>query len=145
MIELLDLSQIVWIIGNIVIAYVAFALVVFVVGYYALFDPSATTAGKLLFRFMLSLVGIMLLAYLGVFLFPTTGSAWHTLPPTVTWWWPLLRLVVYGYIAFAITSLAILLVLRKWFPKRIKSAPDKSYVKVRHDTEEIDIVKPKDG
>lgn len=145
MIDLTNLSHIAWVIGNGVIAYVAFALVVFVIGYYALFDPSATTAGKLVFRFMVSLIGIMVMAYLGVFLFPTTGAAWYDLPETITWWWPLLRLVVYGYIAFATTSLAVLLVLRKWFPSKIKSAPDKTLVKVRRDTEEIDIVKPSES
>lgn len=143
MIDIEGVSALLWVISNVVIAYDAITLIVFVVGYYALFDPSATTAGKVLFRFMVSLVGVISLAYFSLFFFPLTGVPWYVLPDTAELWWSFLRLGVYGYVAFTITSMAVLLVLRKWFPKRIKSAPVKELFQVRHDTEELDIVDPK--
>lgn len=126
--------------SNVLIAYIAVAVVAFVIGYYVLFDPSATTAGKMIFRFFLSLVGIIGLVFIGVFVDPAAGRAWWQLPPDIEPWRPLLRLVVYGYVAFTITSLAVLLWLRKYRPNRIKSAPDVDLVKVRTNTIDLPII-----
>lgn len=138
---LLQLNSIAWILSNALIAYIAFAVPGFVVLYYILYDPKATTAGKLIFRFMLSLVGIILLVFIGTFVDPTGGRNWATLPHDVEFWRPTLRLLIYGYVAFTITSLAVFLALRKWWPGLVKTAPDEALVKVRH-TSEIPIVKP---
>lgn len=143
MIDIERVSALFWVFGNILIVYSAFALIVFVIGYYILFDPSATTAGKVLFRFMLSLTGVICIAYIGLILFPVTGRPWYVPPPATDLWWAIVRFVIYCHLAFTVTSLAVLLVIRKWFPKRIKSAPFKELVRVRHDTEELDIVNPK--
>lgn len=128
-----------WVAGNILVAYTAFAIVVFVIGYYVLFDPRATTAGKFIFRFMLSLVGVIILVFIGTYVDPSPNRGWSFLPPDVSSWRPILRFLIYGYVAFTITSLAILLGIRKWRPNRVKSAYDRDLVEPRH-TKEIPIV-----
>ncbi len=131
-----------WVLSNVVLAYTALALLIFVIMYYVLFDPKATTAGKLIFRFMVSLVGVIGLVFLGVFVDPAIDSIWSSYPTDVEPWRPVLRLSVYTYVAFTITALAILLVRRKWRPNSIKIAPAQDLVKVRHETSETLIVKP---
>jgi len=134
------INPIAWVTANILLAYIAFALIVFVVMYYALFDPRATTGGQLIFRFMLSLVGVIVLSFLGIFIDPAPDREWFTYPGDyVEWWRPILRLCIYGFVAFTITSLAVLLVRRKWFPHNLKMAPQPLVV-VRHETSEIQVV-----
>lgn len=134
-------NQVAWVLANIILAYIAFALLLFVIMYYALFDPRATTGGKLIFRFMFSLVGVIGLVFLGIFVDPAPDREWFMYPPEVETWRPTLRLIVYGYVAFTITSLAVLLVHRKWFPHKLKVAPTQELVKVRHETSEIPVVR----
>ena len=136
------INPIAWVLANVVLAYISVALLVFVVMYYALFDPKATTGGKLIFRFMLSLVGVILLVFLGIYIDPAGNRSWYLMSADVEWWRPALRLIIYGYVAFTITSLAVLLVRRKWFPSKLKIAPQQELVKPRHETSEIPIVKP---
>jgi len=108
--------------GRILVGYISFAIVVFVIAYYILFDPSTTTAGKFIFRFMLSLVGVILLSFVGTFIDPLASSYVRPIPPPdVFSWSTLLRIVVYGYVAFATTSLAVLLAAYRWWPDRIKT------------------------
>ena len=136
------INPIAWVAANLILAYVSFALVVFVVMYYALFDPRATTGGRLIFRFMLSLVGVIVLSSIGIFIDPVPNREWFSYPGDyVEWWRPLLRLVIYGFVAFTVTSLAVLLVRRKWFPNNLKMAPQPLVV-VRHETSEIPVIKP---
>lgn len=135
------INTVAWVLSNVILAYVSLALVVFVIMYYVLFDPRATTGGKLIFRFMLSLVGVVSLVFIGIFVDPVTDRQWYAYPNGVEVWRPFLRLVIYGYVAFTITSLAVLLVRRKFRPNSIKIAPSQPLVKVRHETSEIPIVK----
>lgn len=136
------INSIAWVLANIVLAYTALALVLFVIMYYALFDPRATTGGKLIFRFMLSLVGVIGLVFVGIFVDPSVNRGWSMYPADVEFWRPVLRLIIYSYLAFTITSLAVLLVRRKWRPNSLKIAPAQDLVKVRHPTDEIQTVKP---
>lgn len=130
-----------WIAANALLAYSAAVLVAFLIGYFILFDPGATTAGKLIFRFMMSLVGVVLLSVIGVFIDPAPGRDWWNFPTgEVELWRPALRLAVYVGVAFTITGLAKLLIYRKWFPHRLKKASDIEIIKPRH-TAEIPIVK----
>lgn len=124
-----------WVAGNILVAYTAFAIIVFVIAYYVLFDPKATTAGKFIFRFMLSLVGVIVLVFIGTYIDPSPNRGWAVLPPDVTTWRPVLRLLIYGYVAFTITSLAYLLAIRKWRPNTVKSDQDRDLVEPRHTKE----------
>lgn len=137
------INPIAWVLANLILAYISLALVVFVITYYALFDPRATTGGKFIFRFMLSLVGIVGLVFLGIFIDPAPDRSWFQYPDETDWWRPIVRLSVYGYVAFTITSLAVLLFYRKWLPHRLRTAPHgQELVKVRHETSENPIVKP---
>lgn len=139
------INAVFYVVSNVLIVYIAVGVIAFVIGYYALFDPSATTAGKMIFRFFLSLVGIIGLVFIGTFIDPAVNRTWWQLPPDVEPWRPLIRFVVYVYVAFTITSLAVLLWLRKYRPHRIKAAPDVDLVKVRHDTDEVRIIPPTVG
>lgn len=128
-----------WVIGNLFIAYDAIAVLVFVVGYFIIYDPNTTTAGKFIFRFFLSLLGLIILVFVGTYIDPTGDRSWLDMPEDVDDWRPLFRIFVYGYIGFSTTSLAILLVIRKWWPQKVKTAAD--LVKPRHETNEIIIIK----
>jgi hypothetical protein len=135
------INTIAWVGANILIAYIATAVVLFVVMYYVFFDPKATTAGRMIFRFMLSLVGVTGLVFIGIFIDPAGSRSPFSTPHDVEVWRPLLRLTIYGYVAFTITTLAIALIMRKWFPHKVKKSSDLALVKPRHDTEEIPIIK----
>lgn len=128
------INQVAWVAANILLGYTSIALLVFVVLYYTLFDPRATTGGTLIFRFMLSLVGVIGIVFIGMYFDPSSDSLEFSYPNDVEVWRPGLRLIVYGYVAFTITSLAVLLVKRKWFPNRVKTAPPQDLIKVRHET-----------
>ena len=135
------INPIAWVLSNVVLAYTAFVLVVFVIMYYALFDPKATTGGQLIFRFMVSLVGVVGLIFLGIFVDPAPDREWFIYPADyVDAWRPLVRFVVYGYVAFTATSLSVLLIKRKWFPHMLRIAPSQELVKPRHETSEIPVV-----
>ena len=127
-----EFNSIAWIVSNVLVAYIAVVLVIFVIGYYALFDPKATTGGKFVFRFALSLIGVIGLVFISLFVDPRLGSAWYMYPGDVLLWRPLVRLIAYGYVAFTITGLAVLLVVRKWWPHKLRTAADLELVKDRN-------------
>jgi hypothetical protein len=129
-----------WVLSNLILGYSAGVLVVFLIAYFYFFDPRATTGGRLIFQFMLSLVGVISLNVIGIFINPTNGGEWFLYPIGVEPWRPTVRFIIYGFVAYAVTSLAILLVLRKWFPHRVRKASDLDLVKPRH-TGEIPIVR----
>lgn len=133
------INHIAWVIGNILIAYDVFSVIVFVIGYYIIYDPKATTAGKLIFRFFVSLLGLIILVFVGTYIDPSGDRSWLDIPDDVDAWRPVFRCIVYGYIAFAMTSLAVLLVVRKWWPQKVKTAP--YLIKPRHETHEIPVIR----
>ena len=135
------INSLAYVLTNLLLIYVTLGVVTFVIGYYVLFYPRATTAGRLIFRFFLSIVGVIGLVFIGTFIDPIDGMSWRAVPDGVEPWRPIVRLIVYGYVAYTITSLAALLWLRKYRPDKIKSAPDRGPVKVRHDTVEVPIIK----
>lgn len=125
------INSIAWVGSNVLIAYIAVTVVAFVIGYFALYDPKATTGGKLIFRFMLSLVGVILLIFVSTFIDPSNNRNWLNYPGDVAWWRPLIRFAIYSYVAFTTSSLAVLLVIRKWFPQKVKKASDLNLVRPR--------------
>jgi hypothetical protein len=140
------LQSIAWVLANCLVLYIWIALLIFVVGYYVLFDPSATTAGKFVWRFALSLLGLITLLVIGLFVNPVPGYEWWNAPiNNVQWWRPLIRLVIVGYVAVTVTGLSVLLVVRKWWPHKLRTALDRVIVQPRHETSEIPIVKPQGG
>ena len=137
------INTVAWVSGNVVLVYTALALLVFLASYYAIFDPSATTGGKLIFRFMLSLAGVILLVFIGIFVDPSPDREWFKSPDgTVEWWRPLLRLAASAFGAPSTTPPARPRAVRKR-PHRAKKASDINLVKVRH-TAEIPIVRAPD-
>lgn len=131
-----------WVGANVLLAYSAILLVVFLIAYVAVFDPRATTGGKLIFQFMLSLVGVILLSYIGVFVDPSPGRYWMDYPAAdIADWRPVFRFATYGFVAYSVTMLVRLLIYRKWFPHKLKKASDLALVQPRHNTSEIPTVK----
>lgn len=128
------INSILWVISNLLVGYISAALIVFVVGYYFLFDPRATTAGKFVFRFMVALLGAMGLIYIGIFINPAPGRAPFDYAGDIYWWRPVIRFLVYTYVAYSTTSLAVLLVIRKYFPHMLKTTLDYEVVKTRKET-----------
>ena len=128
-----SINSFLWITANLLVAYIGFALVVFLVGYYYLFDPRATTAGRFLYRFALSLLGVILLIFIGTFLDPQPGRGVFEYPGDVLWWRPLLRFVAYLGVAYTVTSLAVLLWIRKYRPDLLRTSLDRELVKPRHE------------
>lgn len=129
-----------WVIGNVALAYTSVVLILFIVTYYIIFDPQATTGGRMIFQFMLSLAGVMILVFIGIFIDPSANSSWLELNHNVEWWRPSVRALVYVFVAYSITSLAVLLVMRKWYPHKLTKASDLELVRPRH-TSEIPIIK----
>jgi hypothetical protein len=126
-----DLNAFFWVGSNLLIAYIAIALVVFSLTYPILFDPGATTAGRLILRFAGSLIGVISLVAISIFVDPRVGSAWWEFPGDVLSWRPALRFAVYSYVAYGITSLVVLLWLRKYRPHRLQTAPDEITIPVK--------------
>lgn len=128
------LSTVLWVAGNLLIAYTCLALIIFVISYFILFDPQATTAGRIIFQFMVSLLGVILLVYIGIFINPSNQTSWLELHPNVEWWRPTFRFVIYAFVAYSTTSLMTLLVLRKWYPHRLSKASDLHLINPRTGT-----------
>lgn len=120
-----------WIVSNLLVAYIGIGLIVFIVGYYYLFDPRKTTAGQQIFRFAASLGGVIGLIFISLFIDPTVGREWFTYPGDVLIWRPIARLVAYTYIAYTITGLAVLLFIRRFYPEKIRTSNDKDLVQPR--------------
>lgn len=120
-----------WIASNLLILYIWVGLIVFTTGYYILFDPRATTAGKFIFRFFVSLVGVMSLIFIGTFIDPYEGHEWWVYPEEVETWQPIFRLIAYGYVSHTITSLAVLITIRKWLPDRLKTDQTRDLIRTR--------------
>lgn len=120
-----------WIASNILVLYIAVMLVVFVASYYILFDPRATTAGRFIFRFSVSLIGVIGLVFISLFIDPKHGHEWFSYPGDVLAWRPLIRLIAYAYVAYTVTGLTVLLVIRKWRPDRLRTARDRELITPR--------------
>ena len=121
-----------WVGSNILIAYIALIVVIFVILYRVLYNVKATTGGKLIFRFMVSLVGIIGLVFVATWIDPAANREWWNYPGYVADWRPIIRFAVYAYVAVTVTSLTRFLVIRRWFPHRVKTADDLKLIQPRH-------------
>ena len=93
------LNPIFWVIANLGLIYIGVLLLAFTVLYPTLFDPSATTGGKMIFRFVLSLSMVVALIVVGIFVDPRHDIPWYEYPGDTIWWRPTIRLAVYTYIS----------------------------------------------
>lgn len=137
------LNPTLWVISNLALIYIGVLLLAFTILYPTLFDPSATTGGKMIFRFALSLSMVVAVIVVGIFIDPRHDIPWYEYPGDTIWWRPAIRMGAYLYVAYTITSLVIFLWKRKFHPETLKRTPDKELVKPRHDTDEIPTIKEK--
>ena len=135
------LNPTLWVIVNLTLIYSGVLLLAFTILYPTLFEPSATTGGKMIFRFALSSGMVVALIVVGIFIDPRNDIPWYEYPGDTIWWRPIVRLGAYLYVAYTITSLVIFLWKRKFYPQKLKRAPDKELVKPRHDTAEVPTIK----
>ena len=135
------LNPTLWVIVNLALIYIGVLLLAFTILYPTLFEPSATTGGKMIFRFALSSSMVVALNVVGIFIDPSHDIPWYEYPGDTIWWRPIVRLGAYLYVAYTITSLVIFLWKRKFYPQKLKRAPDKELVKPRHDTAEVPTIK----
>lgn len=118
-----------WITVLLLLVYISVFVIVFAVYYPIVFNPKATTVGKNIFRFFMSLVGVIGLLVIGLYVEPITdGRSPYEYVEDVLIWRPFVRLIIYGYVAYSITSLVIVLIIRKYWPYKLRTALD---VKVR--------------
>lgn len=125
------IDDISWVLSSVLIIYSSIILVVFVVFYYIVYDVKSTTAGKFIFRFVLSLIGVIALVFIGAFIDPAHGRSWTHYPGDVVYWRPILRVIIYAYVAFSASALVILLALRRWKPYLLRTALDRELVRTR--------------
>ena len=130
-----------WVIANLTLIYIGVLLLAFTILYPTLFDPGATTGGRMIFRFGLSLSMVVAVIVVGIFIDPRHDIPWYEYTGDTIWWRPVVRLGVYLYVAYTITSLVTFLWKRKFYSQKLKRAPDKELVKPRHDTSEVPTIK----
>lgn len=120
-----------WVFSNLLIGYIAFAILVFAIAYPILFDPNATTAGKFLLRFVGSLAGVIGLVIIGTFVDPSAGREWSAYPVDIAVWRPALRFIIYAYVAYTITALDVLLWFRKFRPAQLRTVAHEQTLPVK--------------
>lgn len=130
-----------WVAGNIVVVIITIMTLIFTILYPILFNPNLTLAGKLVFRFALSLCGIILLVYVGTWVDPSHGREWSNFPGDIVPWRPFVRFLIYCFAAYTITSLTVFIIVRKWWPHRIKNTSARNLLTPRHETGPIDVIK----
>ena len=135
------LNPTLWVIVNLTLIYIGVLLLAFTILYPTLFDPGATAGGRMIFRFALSLSLVVAVIVVGIFIDPRHDIPWYEYPGDTIWWRPTILLAAYTYVSYTITSLVIFLWKRKFYPQKLKRAPDKELVKPRHDTAEVPTIK----
>jgi hypothetical protein len=105
------MNDILWGISNALVFYVSFAIVIFT-GFYGLFFKWwQRWAGVSVFIDRTAIVGVIALIFIGVFVDPQRGF-WEA-PDDVLSWRPVVRVIVYASVAFAVTF-QFTVALRRW-------------------------------
>lgn len=121
MIELIEaINPWAWSLSNVLLVYSGLALIIFGVMYYVFFDPKSTTGGRLIFRFAVSLGIVKLFVIIGIFFDSPANQDWYAMPYYIAEWRPLARLIGYAYVSYAVTSLNIYLIVRRWWPHMVR-------------------------
>jgi hypothetical protein len=129
-----------WVASNVLVGYVGALLVIFVIGYVAIFEPRATTGGRLILRFAVSILGIVFLVFLGVYVDPVGGRTWYSYQGDAADWRPFVRFIGYIFVAYTITSLTVFLFIRKFLPHKVKNAEERDFVRPRSEKGDQQIV-----
>ncbi|AWN03252.1 hypothetical protein PBI_CAMILLE_5 [Microbacterium phage Camille] len=127
------ITDVLWIVDNLLANVASFGIITAAIAYYTLFDPRATTAGRMVFRFMVSLAGVIALSLVAEAFGATKDTTW----------WVALAMIVYGYLVYTIIALLTFMVIRKWKPSRVKKKADLNLMKPRTDTTEIKTIPKK--
>ena len=130
---LTEINAVLWVSSNALVGYITLAVYVFIIGYYALFNPRVTTAGRLLFNLLVSLTFVMTLVFIGVFIDNRPDEDWLSFRVDTLWWQPSLRIMGYGFLAYTVTAMIVFLVKVKWFPHLLKTSRDKELIRLRHE------------
>jgi hypothetical protein len=138
---LLGLNTVLWVVGNVVALSIFLSALLFAIVYPILFNPSLTTAGKLIWRAIFSVGGFGLLAVIGIFI--DGRVPWNEMPDDVDPLRPVVRFIVFGFIAYSYASLVGLLVLRRFFPGKIKVVPETVHL-MEDDLNALDVAGAKD-
>ena len=128
-----EINTIFWVSSNALVGYITIALYVFLVAYFVMFNPRKTTAGRLLFRLLFALGGVMTLVFVSVFIDNRPDEDWLTFPGDTLWWRPTLRIFGYLFLAYAVTALISFMVKVRWFPHRLKTPRDKELLRLRQE------------
>lgn len=130
---LTEINAVLLVSSNVLVGYITLAVYVFIIGYYALFNPRATTAGRLLFNLLVSLAFVMTLVFIGVFIDNRPDEDWLSFRGDTLWWRPSLRIMGYGFLAYTVTALIVFLVKVKWFPHLLKTPRDEELIRLSHE------------
>lgn len=123
---LTTVNTVLWVAGNLIGLSIFLSALIFALAYPILFNPALTTAGKRIWRAIFSVGGFGLLAVIGTFI--DGRVPWTEMPADVDAWRPIVRIVIYGFIGYSYASLVGLLVLRRFFPNRIKITPETAHL-----------------
>lgn len=116
------INPVLWVLSNMLLAISFAGSFIFAVLYTVLGNPTATTAGIRIRRAFFSIAGLGLLSFLGIFI---DGQVpWTQMPETVGLWRPVVRFAVYAFVSYSVVSLIHLVIARRFFPERLRTAPD---------------------
>lgn len=101
------IDEILWTIGNVLIAAIFVLAFLFCFLYLALFNPRRTTGGWLIWQAIFSITCIGLVNVVGIYL-------------SDVWWRPGFRAVVYTLVAYNFGRLVGLLIYRRFWPHKVR-------------------------
>jgi hypothetical protein len=120
---LTGINEIAWVLGNITVLVIFFAALAFGIIYPLFFRYRETAVGIAVWRAVISVAGFGLLAVMAFFIDGRTE--WSMMPQDVSPWRPMVRLLIYGFIGHSFATLVYILLVRRFAPHKIKTAPEK--------------------
>ena len=115
------INQWLWAASNLTILYIFVAGILFLAAYTILFNPSLTTAGKFIWRTVLSLIVLTFLDFLRVYVDP--ARPWYEMRDDMAEWRPAATFAINVFVAYNFTMLAAFVIRRRFKPARVKTAP----------------------
>lgn len=116
-----DVNTFLWVTGNLIVLLVFLSAIAFAVTYPILFNPNQTAGGRAIWKAIGSVAGIGLLVVVGLFI--DGATSWTARPEHVELWRSILRLLVYGWVAYSFLDLVRVLIYRRFWPDKLKTAP----------------------
>lgn len=123
-------NEIVWVIGNFGGLFTFISAFLFAAFYALVFNPWLTDAGSRVWWAFVAIAAYGANTVLGVFVDGRTSP--FVLPQDVAWWRPSVRLIILLFVLTAFARLVQFVILRRYFPNRVKTAPDEHTLELRH-------------